>query len=232
MAAPASPLSQISLALNGILAIAVAFLFYKVYSPTQPLQNVPVGATRTLNQNPSDTSALLPNLSTSDTGLAPFDANKANLKVPSGIVFVNTDTLLANYTVFKKQKATLEARTSRLEQDIASRVQRLETELGAAQQKMQAGQLTQPQAEALQQEFAAKQASLGQYREEQAGKLMEEEKRLSTKLNETITGFMKKYATPRGYRFVFGYTQGGGILYAQDSLDITQDVIRGMNGIK
>ena len=75
-----------------------------------------------------------------------------------------------------------------------------------------------------------KQQALSAYKDEQTAKLMEDEKNLSLKLNGDIQKFMKQYARSKGFKYVLGYTTGGGILYASDSLDITQDVVRGING--
>jgi outer membrane protein len=61
------------------------------------------------------------------------------------------------------------------------------------------------------------------------GQLMEEEKRLSDRLNDQIFNYMQDYAPRHGLKYVLGYTRGGGILYAADSLDITPAILDGLN---
>jgi outer membrane protein len=154
----------------------------------------------------------------------------ANVRAGEGIYFVNTDTLLAKYKVFKKSKAVLEAKGARFEADLDRRMSSLQAELAAAQQKVQSGSLTQSQAQELEGQFMQKQQALAAYKDEQTAKLMEDEKNLSLKLNADIQKFMKQFARSKGFKYVLGYTTGGGILYASDSLDITKDVVRGING--
>ena len=75
-------------------------------------------------------------------------------------------------------------------------------------------------------------AELEQYRDEQTAKLVEEERKQSDALNKSIQTFLKGFAGRRGYKYVLGYTTAGGILYANDSLDITDAVVAGLNAKK
>jgi outer membrane protein len=43
-----------------------------------------------------------------------------------------------------------------------------------------------------------------------------------------VNEFLKHHKT-KSYNFVLGYQKGGGILYANDSLDITREVVVGLN---
>ena len=206
--------NRILLALNAVLLVAVAFLFYKVFtSPSTP---------------ESDTLAASAGSTAADTAKAPI-ANVLASSRGEGIYFVNTDTLLAQYTVFKTQKAGLEAKSRKLEAEIERRAQALQTELGQAQQKIQNGQMTQEQAQEADARLRQRGAELEQYRDEQASALAEDERKQSEKLNKNIQDFLKGFAGRRGYKYVLGYTTGGGILYANDSLDITKAVVAGLN---
>jgi len=63
---------------------------------------------------------------------------------------------------------------------------------------------------------------------------------LSTELNErqtvmnrqvinAIMEYLKKNSSDLKYKYVLGTSFGGNILYANDSLDITQNIITGLN---
>jgi hypothetical protein len=116
--------------LNGLLVVAVAFLFYKLYATAPRAESA---------AHASTTHA-------ADTSKAPVVNVLASAK-GEGIFFVNTDTLLARYTVFKKQKEALEAKGLRIESEIKRRAAALQQELGQAQQKMQSGQMNESQAQ-------------------------------------------------------------------------------------
>jgi outer membrane protein len=207
-------LTRILLGLNLVLLAAVVFLFYKAYAPAAAAAQSPFGQELT---------------SLADTSKAP---NLAILgkSTGEGIFFVNTDTLLSKYSVYKTQKEGLEAKSKKLEAELTRRANALQAELGQAQQKIQSGQMTQDQAQEADQRLRQQNAELDQYRDDQTAKLVEEERKQSEKLNKTIQDFLKGFAGRRGYKYVLGYTSVGGILYANDSLDITDAVVAGLNG--
>jgi outer membrane protein len=66
------------------------------------------------------------------------------------------------------------------------------------------------------------QQSLGQ-------QLMEEEAKLNKELYERITTYLKKYGKEKGLQIVLKYDPTSDVLFAGDALDISQDVITGLN---
>jgi Skp family chaperone for outer membrane proteins len=56
----------------------------------------------------------------------------------------------------------------------------------------------------------------------------EEDKLLGGALAQ-INSFVKAYAREQGYTVVLGTTQSGSLLYASDAVDITDQVLRGLN---
>ena len=216
---PANTWVSINFGISILLVFAVGYLYMSspqpMNGPAQPADTTVADSTQSAEPDFSKAAAL---------------PTPANVRPGEGIYFVNTDTLLSKYKVFKKSKAVLEAKGARFEADLDRRMGSLQAELAAAQQKVQSGSLSQSQAQELEGQFMQKQQALSAYKDEQTAKLMEDEKNLSLKLNGDIQKFMKQYARSKGFKYVLGYTTGGGILYASDSLDITQDVVRGING--
>lgn len=206
--------NRILLALNALLLVAVAFLFYKVFSSpaTSEPAEAPVAA-KEAKVNPADTAK------------APILAAGSG----EGIYYVNTDTLLARYKVFKTQKAALESKSKRIEGEISRRAQSLQADQQREMQKLQAGQMNEAQAQEADARLRQRAAELERYRDEQTNALVDEERKQSEKLNKTIQDFLKGFAGRRGYKYVLGYTTGGGILFANDSLDITDAVVAGLN---
>ena len=45
-----------------------------------------------------------------------------------------------------------------------------------------------------------------------------------------INTFVEKYAKDHGYTIIFGTTTSGNILYGEDQIDITEDVLKALNG--
>jgi outer membrane protein len=44
-----------------------------------------------------------------------------------------------------------------------------------------------------------------------------------------IFEYIKSYNKENGYEFVLGYSKGGGILFADASLDVTKKIVEGLN---
>ena len=201
------PVKNLSLILNAVLLVAVAILYVLHFSSPAP------AVTSTA---PADTTVAY-----ADAGVA---------AVGPQTVYVNTDTLLTRYEFFKKSKAALEARGRRLENDLAARGRTLESEYMSAQQRAQSGTLTQQEGAQLEQQLVKKQQDLVAYRDKVTQELVTEEQRLNEELNRNISNYLKDYGRDRRYTYVLGYSPGNGsVLYAADSLDITAQVLKGLN---
>jgi outer membrane protein len=145
------------------------------------------------------------------------------------IVFVNTDTLFEKYELFKSIKGQLEKKNRTLETDLGNRLRKLESEMIEAQQRAQAGGYTPNQMRDKEQEMMRKQEELAEYKATQAEKLMDEERKLNKQLMDAIKKYMNSFGPENNLNYVLGYSEGGGILYAVDSLDITKQVLQGLN---
>ena len=156
--------------------------------------------------------------------LLPDSANKFG-----AVAFVNTDSLLDKFESFKDMRQAFENKSVQAENELAGRMRALESEYMEVQKKIQAGTMTETLIKDAEQSLGRKQQELAMLREQKTGQLMEEEKNLSKKLNDQIFDYMQEYAPAHGLKYVLGYTRGGGILYAADSLDITPAVLDGLN---
>jgi outer membrane protein len=156
--------------------------------------------------------------------LLPDSANKFG-----AVAFVNTDSLLDKFESFKAMRQAFENKSVQAENELAGRMRALESEYMDVQKKIQAGTMTETLIKDAEQSLGRKQQELAMLREQRTGQLMEEEKNLSKKLNDQIFDYMQEYAPAHGLKYVLGYTRGGGILYAADSLDITPAVLDGLN---
>ena len=67
------------------------------------------------------------------------------------------------------------------------------------------------------------------FRDNAAGNLQQEQAKKTDELLSKIHDYLKKYNAGDKYDMVIGYSKGGGVLYAKEDLDITQDVLKGLN---
>lgn len=142
-------------------------------------------------------------------------------------VYVNGDSLLENYDYFKKAKKDFEAKTARTENEITAKRTALEREFAAYQQ--QGASLSQDQRAKVEENLMRKEQELRTYSENAAAKLQEEQVKFNEKLFDKVSDYLKEHTKGKNYKIVMNYTKGTGILYANDSLDITNEVLEGLN---
>ncbi len=194
-------MKNLSLILNAVLLVAVAVLYFLHFS---------------------DRKAPATSVATADTAAAAGSNRKT-----TQYAYVNVDSLLNNYDYFKATRTQLDDRRKKLETEIAGRTRSLENEVVAAQRK--ANTMTLEQAQFTEQSLRRKEQELVRYQNDAARQLAEEEQKKNEELINNISLYLKKHTEDKPYKIVFGYSKGGGILYATDSLDITQEVLKGLN---
>lgn len=145
------------------------------------------------------------------------------------IAYVDIDTLEANYDYFKRKKAEFETRQKNIDADLEKMANALQNEYVALQNKAQKGELTQAEGEAAQQALMQKQQDLELKRQSLGSKYMKDQEAFNKEIHDNLHDYIKIYNEEKGYDYILSYSKDGSILYANDALDVTQDIIKGMN---
>ena len=144
------------------------------------------------------------------------------------VVYVNADTLLANYNLFKDVRASLQARAQKAESDLKSKATAFQQEVGRYE-KSAAG-MTNEQRAVTEQRLARKQQELANLNQSESNRLMSEESEEQKKIYDKVEAYLQEYSKDKGYKMVLSYSRGNSaILYGDASLDITQEVLKGLN---
>lgn len=159
---------------------------------------------------------------TADTSSAGV-ADKSGLK----IAYVNSDSLISNFDFFIEKSEELEEERSKSETDLENRARGIEKQVSDFQRTR--GNMTINQARAIEEDLYKKQQNLLQYRENLAQQLMKKESEVNNELYDKVSSYLKEYGSKHKMQVVLSYTRNSGVLYANDSLDITQVVITGLN---
>jgi outer membrane protein len=194
-------MKNISLILNGVLIVAVAFLYYLHFSGSRQVasgsSNVPI----TENSTPS------------------------TLK----IAYVNLDSLLMNYAFYKETKELLVAKQKQHEGNLMSRGKELEKKAAGFQEKVDKMLVTRRQAEEMQSQLMQEQQELLQVKDKLSMQLMDDEQVMNRQVYDSITSFIRDYNKTHNYTLVLSNTAASTILYGDKSYDITKVVINGLN---
>ena len=145
------------------------------------------------------------------------------------IVYVNTDTLLQNYDYYDEVMKEFENKQFALENELKKRASSFENEVALFQRRAQAGGLSEQQLVSQQAALEKKQQDIMIYRENAAVNLQQEQAQKVDELLNKVHAYLEKYNKDDRYDMVIGYSKGGGVLYAKENLDITKDVIKGLN---
>ena len=143
------------------------------------------------------------------------------------IAYINADSVLSNYEYYKVNRDKLEAKSKKLDADLNNRAQGLQREIVSYQNT--AGSLTRGQAMALEEDLTKKQQNLRVYQERLAQELAIEENKFNKELYDRITAYLKEYGSKNGIHAVLKFDLTSDLLYAGDAIDITKDVIVGLN---
>ena len=147
----------------------------------------------------------------------------------SRIVFVNSDTLLRNYESVKDLKKEAEYKQSKLEGTYKDKAQKLQRDYAELQQKASQGALSSDQAKVAEADIMKRKQELDGM-EKQLSELAEEMQHKTFGIQEKINKFLKEYNKNGYYQYILSYSSNGGsVLLGGDSLDITQEVLNGLN---
>ncbi len=145
----------------------------------------------------------------------------------NAIVFINSDSLLEKYNFFNDLKKDLEHKQDSIDKFLRAQAAQLDREVSAYQGK---GATMSMEDRAREEErLMGKQQRLMQMKEQLVDELHENEDAMNDSLHYNLRNFLKEYNKDKNYYYIFGYQRGSGILLANDSLDITNEVVEGLN---
>jgi outer membrane protein len=156
---------------------------------------------------------------------------KSNKAVSVG--YVNSDSIMASYTLVEHMKDSLEAQTKKFEEQFNAAQSTFQVQVTDYQKKVKANTLSIEQATATEKALGQKQEALLAMKDELTAKLAQQEQELNNVLQDSIMSCLKRYNKKYNFDYILGFSKGSGILYANDSLNITGEIINELNkGIK
>jgi outer membrane protein len=97
------------------------------------------------------------------------------------------------------------------------------------QQQVEKRTISEESAKVIYADLMKSQEQLLALRDRYTEELSEQEFIMNERFVDSVYTYLKRYQEDKGYDYILGFSRGSGILYAKDTLDITWDVIRGMN---
>jgi len=140
--------------------------------------------------------------------------------------YVNTDSIWANFDYVDEIRQRLESRQQQYKNELESKIRKFESDVKAFQQN--AANMSRFEGEQKQKELLQAEQNLQLLQEELSVKLAQEEEKMKMDLRQRILDHLEAYRT-ENIDLILDYSVSGSLLLANDSLDITSEVLTALN---
>ncbi|WP_439184031.1 OmpH family outer membrane protein [Carboxylicivirga taeanensis] len=193
-------MKQLSTVLNGVLLIAVIVLFVLHFNKSGANEANPVA----------------------DGGSTSGDVFP--------VAYINTDSLLLNYTFAKEVNEQLMSKEEASRADFNEKAKVFRQDAVEFQRKVQNnGFLSMERAQKEQQRLAKAEQDLAQLNQTLSNELMMEQDKLNRQLRDTLMSYLEEYAKEKPYKVILSNTLGDNVLYGANGVDITNEIVEALN---
>ena len=142
------------------------------------------------------------------------------------VAYIDMDSLQGNYIYYKKLKADFEKKQATANDEIAGMQKKYQTRAMQLQQK--AAGMSQQEQEAAMQEINKMQQDLQARKQTIDNDLYNYNSKMKDDILQRIESFLKVYNKDGRFSYIFSY-EPGFMFYKDSTLNITPDVINGLN---
>ena len=147
------------------------------------------------------------------------------------IAYVNIDSLEEHYELLKSRREDFKKRQEQMEAELQQSYQQMQNRGQEIQKKVQSQSISQSEYQAAEKEIMKMQQSLESRKQSLTETLMKEQEDFNKDLKKRLDAYLESYNKDKHYDFILSYSSAGGspIMYANKQLEITKDIIAGMN---
>lgn len=148
----------------------------------------------------------------------------------SKIVYINSDVLNEKYEFVKDLMVAAQSKQTRLQSTYESKAQKFQQDYTELQEKASQGLLSENEATKAQNDLIKRKEELDKMELQLQG-LMEEIQKSNEEVRKNVVDYVTEYNKTGQYNYILTYTDspGGFLILANDSLDITNDILNGLN---
>jgi outer membrane protein len=150
------------------------------------------------------------------------------IKEGSKVAYIDLDSLQSNYTYYKKIKGEFERKQVVANEEISGMQKKYQARAMQLQQK--GSTMNQQEQEAAMQEINKMQQDLQARKQEIDNDLYNYNSKMKEDILTRIQSFLKDYNKDGKYSYIFSY-EPGFMFYKDSTLNITPDVIAGLNSL-
>jgi len=169
------------------------------------------------------------------TGVGTGEKNKpgtgltAGVSDGSAIFYVQIDSVISQFDLATDLSAELEGKYNSSDAAFKAKQESYQKDVNDYQYKVQRGLITRSDAQAIEQQLYTKQQDLLKLQQDLTNEINEKQAVMNRQVINSIMEYLKENSAQFNYKYVLGTSFGGNILYANDSLDITESIVKGLN---
>jgi len=158
-------------------------------------------------------------------------AQSAPAPVTGKLAYVNIDSFESKYEVLKAKQEEFKKRQDDMDNELQLSYKQMQDFAAKVQGKVQSNAITQSEYQEAEARLMQQQKSLEARRQSLTDELLKAKDEFNKDLKARLDAFLVTYNKDKNFDFIFTYSSSGGspLLYANRSLDITKDVVDGMN---
>ncbi|MDE7126316.1 MAG: OmpH family outer membrane protein, partial [Bacteroidales bacterium] len=145
------------------------------------------------------------------------------------IVYVALDRILQEYDMANDLRSVVETKIQNIQAEVTRRGKKLEKDVNDFQEKMNKGLMTRSVAEVQAQKLDQQQQEFNSYAQQKQNEINEEQMVMMNQLADAIKTFLDEYNAVMQYSLILTNQGGAPVIAADTSLDITDDVLAGLN---
>lgn len=145
------------------------------------------------------------------------------------IVYIDLDRILMEYDMANDLRSVVETKAQNIEAEVTRRGKKLENDVKAFQEKVNKGLMTRSVAEVQQQKLMKQEQEFNNYAAQKQAEIQEEQVVMMNQLGDAIKTFLDNYNAEKQYAMILSNSGGAPVITADAALDITDDVLAGLN---
>ena len=145
------------------------------------------------------------------------------------IVYIDLDRILMEYDMANDLRSVVETKVQNIQAEVTRRGKKLENDVKAFQEKIDKGLMTRSVAEAQGQKLQQQEVEFNNYAAQKQQEINEEQVVMMNQLGDAIQTYLTKYNEEKQYAMILTNSGGAPVITADAALDITDDVLAGLN---
>ncbi|HEY3405550.1 MAG TPA: OmpH family outer membrane protein [Ohtaekwangia sp.] len=143
------------------------------------------------------------------------------------VVYVDSNKLLNNYKGMLDARAAYQQKASAWKANIDTLTSEVQNQI--MNYEKESARMTAKERQLSQELIRSKQKQLYDYQQALNTQAQQEDAKMTGEVVTTVNAYIKKYGEKKGYKIILAATEYGNLAYADEGLDITDNILEGLN---